>query len=138
MHPNANNHFLYNMKRTLYILTLLSTGFLLPYRLLAECNKAPGERINSWKKTEFHLMGIMNDTIPVSKPSELATKEKNVVEEVNEKASASLPGDNNKETFIKVVPKSRRQSKPKLINTTIEVKPIRVIKPKIIRKIGPL
>ena len=80
----------------------------------------------------------MNDTIPVSKPSELATKEKPVVEEVNEKATTSLPGDNNKETLIKVVPKSRRQSKPKLVNTTIEVKPIRVIKPKIIRKIGPL
>lgn len=117
---------------------MISLGFLLPFQGIANCLKLPGERIQMKREVVLNVWNGMNDTIPASKPAELPSKEKPVAGTVTEKATAVIPNEENKENGIKAVPKSRKQSKPRVVNTNIEVKPIRVIKPKIIRKIVPL
>lgn len=112
--------------------------FFAPFELKANCNKAPGGRISFNQEIMLISFNLLTDTIPVSKQGDLPSKDKPLVENATDKVASTNPDGEIKENAIKAVPKSRRQSKPKIVNTNIEVKPIRVIKPKIIRKIVPL
>src|SRR5437867_6878672 len=90
----------------------------LPYAALSN-NSAdkPGARILPSTIQRFSI-----DTVPpVSKPEEIKKEEVSQPEEI-----------------IKKVPKSRRQLKRGVINSTIPQKPIKIIRPNIIKKVPGL
>jgi len=77
--------------------------------------------------TGFAREGMPSDTVPVVKKS---GPEQPDVKKVTEQPLDTKPLD-----IIKEVPKSRRKLKPIAVPAPIPVKPIKIIKPKIIRRV---
>lgn len=102
----------------LFITVLLLTG---GFTLTMAGTSAPGKpfRMNN----TVMLLKALADTVPSQTPP-----------------AVIQPSTDKKETkdIIKEVPKSRRQSKPVIVTPKVKTPPVRIIKPKIIRRPGIL
>jgi hypothetical protein len=79
---------------------------------------------------------IPSDTIPVNKkPVPEQPDAKKITEQPDVKKVTEQPLDAKSLDIIKEVPKSRRKLKPIAVPAPIPVKPIKIIKPKIIRRV---
>ncbi|KIC96389.1 hypothetical protein [Flavihumibacter solisilvae] len=101
-------------------LFLTTVFFTCSYSLTIAGTASPGKPFRLCK-TVISLRAL-TDTVPAPNPPAVVQPEDN----------------KEKKDIIKEVPKSRRQSKPVIVTPRVKTPPLKIIKPKIIRRTGIL
>lgn len=118
----TGSHLILKAMSTLFfrlILTMLS--LTCGYSLTMAGTTAPGKPFRLYKTVI--LFKALSDTVPA---------------QVTPAVIQPAAEDKEKKDIIKEVPKSRRQSKPVIVTPRVSTPPVKIIKPKIIRRTGIL
>ncbi|KIC92213.1 hypothetical protein [Flavihumibacter sp. ZG627] len=119
-------------------------AIILPAALFASSGPIdPGNgfyQLRNSQKRQLSLHSIKSamllDTVPAPKPVHIpGTDEENPVRSVE-----LIPAEKKTKDLadIKKVPRARRQVKPGVLKNVIKVTPVKIVKPKIIKRISPL